>query len=746
MQVFIENAQNQNNKKDDNINYIKATEIDYKNYLAENEQTIYEKFLNKGCCGSGNNKMAITLLVYSFIIIIFVIAGFIFRISNNEGYREYKNELENELKLVDTDFPDISEIQKVINFSNIYKEYKQNNNISDSYNNKHYNDYYDYYNYDEYDRYRDYKSNYLENCSYEYFRLGICSWNSYQNYCNYSRYINNTCNLIDLKVFYTGVFNCNSEYYSQHYCSYQQYIDNKTGYLDNFIYYGGKPKRIDIKTSDYSSDDAIIIHNLYGISFLEFWCDLGKYDSYLFISLAIIMIIFVILIIIDLCIPKDNISNGFFYYIILICYMIFYFVFRIFICLLFCLLVYSVVISSTSPEIGSEIRSTFDINFDYNYYYNFYFHNRFMDLWNEKRIYAIINSCIVLILFIFVCMLDGLKVVILNYLGLNFTGNKRYNEIKRNISIRFGNENYEIEVKNKKDFYLDENISRRKIKFKEINLGQDNFFLKLNNKGLIDQLGFSEWNYPNINEGFNRLGGILDFIYVVLFFSVLSTKFQINNEYTYKFLKYAINLGLSFKSDKYVKNYGYLEKSIINYRLYVYAIISIIILLCMLKRAFFGGFKSNFLFWIFFIISILFILFNFASMLLTLFFNFYTWITLDAFSSKIIFHNETLVIPKLSVQGGLNIFIFIFQVVIFGKSISFTIFMHSMKAENDKIENENQNINNNDNLVDKEEGFEFVGRDMRNYYFQAINNINLPKYLFYIRTEDKTRKIYIPEK
>ena len=59
-------------------------------YLAENEKTIYEKFLNKGCCGSGNNKMAITLLAYSIIILILAIVGFVFRISNNEGYKIYK--------------------------------------------------------------------------------------------------------------------------------------------------------------------------------------------------------------------------------------------------------------------------------------------------------------------------------------------------------------------------------------------------------------------------------------------------------------------------------------------------------------------------------------------------------------------------------------------------------------------------------------------------------------------------------
>ena len=104
---------------------------------------------------------------------------------------------------------------------------------------------------------------------------------------------------------------------------------------------------------------------------------------------------------------------------------------------------------------------------------------------------------------------------------------------------------------------------------------------------------------------------------------------------------------------------------------------------------------------------------------------------------------EDLIISKLAVQGSLNILIVIMQIIIFGKSISYTIFMNSMKTENDIIEN--QKTNNSINSLDKEEGFEFVGIDTRNYYFQAINNTNLPKYLFYIRTEDKRKKIFIPE-
>ena len=160
----------------------------------------------------------------------------------------------------------------------------------------------------------------------------------------------------------------------------------------------------------------------------------------------------------------------------------------------------------------------------------------------------------------------------------------------------------------------------------------------------------------------------------------------------------------------------------------------------MIKRAFFGGFKSNLFFWIFFIISILFILFNLASFLLTILLDVLSWISLDVLLTKIFFEDQILLIPKLAIQGSLNVVILLIQIIIFGKSISYTIFMFSMKSENDKIGNENK-----DEIGNMEEGFEFKGKDMRDYYFQPINNTTLPKNLFYNKTENRRRQIFIPE-
>ena len=344
-------------------------------------------------------------------------------------------------------------------------------------------------------------------------------------------------------------------------------------------------------------------------------------------------------------------------------------------------------------------------------------------------------------------MLDGLSKVIINYLGLNFEENQRKNEISRNISIKLGDEVYEIEVKNTQNIYLDEVRSRKKIKFKEIKfdkLGKENCYMKLYNKGLKDQLGFSEWDYPNINEGFSRLGGILNLIYVVLFFSVILTKFHAKDEYAYNFLKYAIELGISVPFSKYYNNYGYLEKTISDFRLYAYIIISIIILLFMLKRAFFGGFKYSWEFLIFFITSILFVLLNLVIVVLTILIDVYSWFSLIAFSSKVHFEDEEILIAKFCIVGSINILLFMLEIAIFVKSITYTTFIFSMNREINGISNKNGDSNNT-SVENREEGFEFTSLDNKPYYFQVINIKNLPKYLFYLKSNDKRRRIFIAE-
>ena len=188
-----------NNQNEDNISYIQAVECRYIDSLAENDKIIYEKFLSKGCCGSGNNKMTITLLVYSIIIIIFTVTGFVFRISNNEGYKEYKAEIENALISVDTNLPDDSEMQKILNFTKLVKEFKQiYKDYSDSNYKTNEENYNDNYNYNK-NRYisKEYKSYYGKNCSYELFRTGLCSWDSYKDYCDRDKFYDNQCNLVD---------------------------------------------------------------------------------------------------------------------------------------------------------------------------------------------------------------------------------------------------------------------------------------------------------------------------------------------------------------------------------------------------------------------------------------------------------------------------------------------------------------------------------------------------------------------
>ena len=164
----------------------------------------------------------------------------------------------------------------------------------------------------------------------------------------------------------------------------------------------------------------------------------------------------------------------------------------------------------------------------------------------------------------------------------------------------------------------------------------------------------------------------------------------------------------------------------------------------MLKRAFFGGFKYSWIFWIFFIISILFVLLNLGILLLTILVDVYSWFSLVVFTSKLHFEDEELLIAKFCIQGSINVLLFIFELAIFIKSISYTAFILSMNREINSISYKNEDSYNT-NMENREEGFEFTALDTKPYYFQAININNLPKFLFYLKSNDKRRRIFIAE-
>ena len=164
----------------------------------------------------------------------------------------------------------------------------------------------------------------------------------------------------------------------------------------------------------------------------------------------------------------------------------------------------------------------------------------------------------------------------------------------------------------------------------------------------------------------------------------------------------------------------------------------------MLKRAFFGGFKYSWAFWIFFIISILFVLLNLGIVVLTILIDVYSWFSLVAFSSEVNFENEVLLIIKFCIVGSINILLFVLEIVIFVKSITYTVFIFSMNSEINGISYKNGDSNST-SLENREEGFEFTSLDTKPYYFQVINIKNLPKYLFYLKSNDKRRRIFIDE-
>ena len=125
-------------------------------------------------------------------------------------------------------------------------------------------------------------------------------------------------------------------------------------------------------------------------------------------------------------------------------------------------------------------------------------------LWKEKRIYAFIYCGINLFLFFFVVVLGTNDILLNNYLSVDL-GENNNSEITRKASIKIGKKNYDIEIKQNKNIYLKERHENEKIYFKEIIYNNNTYYLKFNNKGIKDQLGWIQYNYPLANDGYGYL-------------------------------------------------------------------------------------------------------------------------------------------------------------------------------------------------------------------------------------------------
>jgi len=114
--------ENNNPQTEDNeqeiLNYYKKNykskfciEILYEDYLEEDQKKDFTQFHKTCCC-----QKPLSLLIYSIFILAITCAGFFFSISKNKGYKAYKEQLQRNMSLIDTDVPNEYETEILMSY------------------------------------------------------------------------------------------------------------------------------------------------------------------------------------------------------------------------------------------------------------------------------------------------------------------------------------------------------------------------------------------------------------------------------------------------------------------------------------------------------------------------------------------------------------------------------------------------------------------------------------------------------
>ena len=641
-----------------------CTEIQFLGILDDKSIKLYNKYINSCCC-----LKPLFLLIYSFIVFIIGIVGIIFCLSNNAGYKAYKEYLETSMALDQPKFPNEDETVKLVELLNMLSE-----------------------------------DDYYSTCNYIRYSLGFCSVYEYRQFCTEERYSENKCNYMDRQYYLGNNYQCTLGNYIHNRCSHIQYIDYKEQRE-------GKDYEPMIEF-DYES---YIYTN--GFSYQKFWCDISKHDFPIYLSFLILLFIFIVVLVFDVINRRKGPASDWKYYITLGFYLIYYFIFRIYIVLFLLLFCYSIVVCFTSPTTGNwdEQRDAF-LDQDK------IILNPAEKLWKDKRILGFVFCFINLLLFFMVMALSFYKKLFYDYITLKWDENNN-NIIYRQTSIKIGNNIYNFNIKQNSNLYLMENIGGQKHIFKEIFYENNYYYLKFENLNIKDQLGWSDFDYPHVNELFSKLVYILKVMVGVSFFVIPLTFTEFKDEISYKYFKYLIDSGYQPKFYKYFKNSGILHELTIDFISTTYIITAIIFLLAIEKWALLGGFSNLIIMWINVFISLIITVLNLVSMILSGFSLAYNVIAYVCLSGvDIQFKNDSFVL-KFFISFYLYFFIFFFALSLFIYCIKVTTHLSKIINDYNKLKNENSS---NDDIY----GFLALNNQC---FLQAVNSDILPKNLFYIK-------------
>ena len=498
------------------------------------------------------------------------------------------------------------------------------------------------------------------------------------------------------------------------------------------------------------NESSLSVDNLNMPTFTQFWCDIGKAELGVLISYLIFLFLFIAYEILTFLIHKNIIKlkiDGNLYHIVVGLNLFFCIIVYIYIPLVFYLFIYSIIVTTVSP---------LSVNYDNKAPRTKSFYE---EEWEDHKTVPLINAMVIkFILFIFTLIQITFKNEVILYLSMKYYEDENVSKEKiKSKKIYRKEQTLNIKIKAKQILYLKKQDTNDIIKFKQIiidglniNNMNDFIYIKLNNKAIIDLLSLTDWEYPDLNEIFIKLGNISKYIYGILFILIALFRMHISKEQTYSYMV-AINkshMQLYAENIKYYDvfiMYGGFEKVSSEIRFSFYFITLFLILLLLLKRIYFGGFSKYIFSLISFIASFVFLLENFIFIILSFILIIITILSLISYNDIFKFSKEDMIQAKLYIQLFMNIIIIGLIIKIFIDNIKLIKILNIIRNE---LYNYYYNIIDNKNEEIKEEYlYKGLEENEKQYYLSEIYIEGQPKCLFYNKYDDiskipKTPKIF----
>ena len=317
------------------------------------------------------------------------------------------------------------------------------------------------------------------------------------------------------------------------------------------------------------------------------------------------------------------------------------------------------------------------------------------------------------------------------YLNFKFTEKVKV-DISKNLNMFLNDKNtVNMEIKSNKNLYLEETNSKKCYKFKKVllkNIENNFIYIKMENKSIINTLSLTDFQYPDLNEIFDKLSNFASTISVTLVILFICLKININQFNEYITLRENIKKTFPYLNFKNIFIfYGNFENNLVKSGLSLYIITLVIILFFILKRFYFGGFSKPLFIDISFILCIIFIILNGIYIFL-----YFLSMIFGCFSFYVSFAAHT---PNEK-QSGWNyciIHLLVFFTILFGISISLFVksmrFMESVREIKKDLQKLNNDISLNENDIIKE--IVYIGLDLKQHILEEYKIHNHPRNLYY---------------